>query len=110
MTPPDCPHECPNRRPAKSASVGGGYIFSLIVTLFLASQCFQFSYQRQSGAEDLSFSSQVPPVHVLVGCLALIGLGLGIEIDKSSVTGAIAQALTGQFASLLKTSGDSTKD
>lgn len=82
-----CPIDCPNRRSQDRQPVlGAGYIFSLIVATLLAFQSLDASYKRVNGEEDIIFATKSPPSTVLVIGLTLIGLGLGIEIDKSIIS------------------------
>jgi len=79
-----CPIDCPNRhKEARKPVLGGGYVFALIVASLLAIQSFDASYKRINGEEDLIFATKTPSSSILVIGLTLVGLGLGIEIDKS---------------------------
>jgi hypothetical protein len=79
-----CPVDCPNRHSGKSRTVvGGGYIFALIVALLLGIQSLDASYKRVNGEENVTFATKSPPSAILIVGLTLVGLGLGIEIDKS---------------------------
>jgi uncharacterized membrane protein YczE len=76
--------DCPNRHSAKRRTVvGGGYIFALIVALLLGIQSLDASYKRVNGEENVTFATKSPPSAILIVGLTLVGLGLGIEIDKS---------------------------
>lgn len=80
----NCPIDCPNRHSAKGRTVvGGGYLFALIVALLLGMQSLDASYKRVNGEEDVTFATKSPPSAILIMGLTLVGLGLGIEIDKS---------------------------
>lgn len=79
-----CPVDCPNRHSEKRRTVvGGGYIFALIVALLLGIQSLDASYKRVNGEENVTFATKSPPSAILIVGLTLVGLGLGIEIDKS---------------------------
>ncbi|MGB7441708.1 MAG: hypothetical protein WA919_11615 [Coleofasciculaceae cyanobacterium] len=83
---PSCPVNCPNRRTeARKPVLGGGYVFALIVASLLAIQSIDASYKRVNGEEDLIFATKTPSSSILVIGLTLVGLGLGIEIDKSII-------------------------
>ncbi|NET85897.1 MAG: hypothetical protein F6J94_29620 [Moorea sp. SIO1F2] len=69
----------------KQAIVRGGYIFALIVAMILGFQSLEASYERVNGEENISFATKSPPSSLLVSGLTLIGLGLGIEINKSTI-------------------------
>ncbi len=88
-----CPATCPRRQ--QNSRLGAGYVFSAIVSLLLALSCVHISYRLHADrTEELLVATQTPPDHVLIVALTLIGLGLGIEIDKSALTGAIASLLS----------------
>lgn len=90
-----CPINCPNRQgKEKQPVVGGGYLFALIVAIFLGIQSFDASYKRIHGKEDFIFATKSPPSILLITSLTLIGLGLGIEIDKTMVS-STAKGLLG---------------
>jgi hypothetical protein len=79
-----CPIDCPNRQTnARKPVLGGGYLFALIVAVILGIQCLDASYQRVRGEEDFLFSTKSPPSAILIAGLTLIGMGLGIEVDKT---------------------------
>jgi len=91
-----CPINCPNRQTkAKQRVLGGGYLFALIVAMLLGLQCLDASYKRVHGEEDLLFSTKSPPSAMIIAGLTLIGLGLGIEIDKSMISSAAKSLLGG---------------
>lgn len=93
-----CPINCPNRQTkTKQRVVGGGYLFALIVAVLLGLQCLDASYKRVRGEEDLLFSTKSPPSAIIIAGLTLIGLGLGIEIDKSMIS-STAKSLLGGLA------------
>lgn len=69
----------------KQPIVRGGYVFALIVAIILGFQSLEASYERVNGQENISFATKSPPYSLVVTQLTLIGLGLGIEIDKSTV-------------------------
>lgn len=82
----NCPIDCPNRQlKARKPVLGGGYIFALIVAVILGMQCLEASYKRIHGEEDFLFATKSPPSAILIVGLTLIGLGLGIEIDKTII-------------------------
>ena len=82
-----CPLHCPNRQTrARQRVVGGGYLFALIVAALLGMQSLNASYKRINGEEDFLFATKSPPSAILIIGLTLIGLGLGIEIDKKTIT------------------------
>lgn len=92
----NCPINCPNRySKARRPVLGGGYIFALIVALILAIQSVDGSYKRVDGEEDIIFATKSPPSALLVIGLTLIGLGLGVEIDKSFFLSSSKQLLRG---------------
>jgi uncharacterized membrane protein YczE len=79
-----CPIDCPNRQTnARKPVLGGGYLFALIVAVILGIQCLDASYKRVHGEEDFLFSTKSPPSAILITGLTLIGMGLGIEVDKT---------------------------
>lgn len=83
----NCPINCPNRRSkAKQPVLGGGYLFALIVAILLGMQCLDASYKRINGEEDFLFATKSPSSVILITGLTLIGLGLGIEIDKTMLS------------------------
>ncbi|AOY83987.1 hypothetical protein BJP36_32745 [Moorena producens JHB] len=69
----------------KQPIVRGGYVFALIVAMILGFQSLEASYERVNGQENISFATKSAPSSLLVSGLTLIGLGLGIEIDKSTI-------------------------
>lgn len=88
--------DCPNRRAkARQPVVGGGYLFALIVAVLLGMQCLEASYKRVHGEEDLLFATKSPPSAILIAGLTFIGLGLGIEIDKTMVLSSTKDLLRG---------------
>ena len=96
-----CPLNCPNRQAnTKHTVIGGGYLFALIVAVFLGIQSFEASYKRIHGEEDFLFTTKSPPSILLISSLTLIGLGLGIEIDKTM----ISSTAKGLLGSLINTS------
>ena len=70
----------------KQPIVRGGYIFALIVAMILGFQSLEASYERVNGEENISFATKSAPSSMVVTGLTLIGLGLGIEIDKSTIS------------------------
>ena len=70
----------------KQPIVRGGYVFALIVAMILGFQSLEASYERVNGEENISFATKSVPSSLLVSGLTLIGLGLGIEIDKSTIS------------------------
>jgi|ERR687886_316578 hypothetical protein len=92
----NCPIDCPNRKPKPRQPVlGGGYIFALIVAVLLALQCLDASFKRVHGEDDFLFATKSPPSALLIAGLTLIGLGLGIEIDKRMISSSAKGLLTG---------------
>lgn len=92
----NCPIDCPNRQTtARKPVLGAGYIFALIVAVILGMQCLEASYKRVHGEEDVLFSTKSPPSTVLIVGLTLIGLGLGIEIDKTMITSSTKGLIRG---------------
>ncbi|NEO12371.1 MULTISPECIES: hypothetical protein [unclassified Moorena] len=69
----------------KQPIVRGGYVFALMVAMILGFQSLEASYERVNGQENISFATKSPPYSLVVTELTLIGLGLGIEIDKSTI-------------------------
>lgn len=105
----NCPINCPNRQPkGRQPVLGGGYIFALIVALILAFESLDASYKRVQGVEDIVLATKSPPSYILVIGLTLIGLGLGIEIDKSVFFSNSKELIKGMIASSL--SEESTKN
>ncbi len=101
-----CPFDCPNRRhKARQPVVGGGYIFALLVAVILAIQSFDASYKRVHGEEDVVFATKTPPSTILILGLTLIGLGLGIEIDKTAIFSS-TKGLLGGLVNDSKSEGD----
>jgi len=92
----NCPIDCPNRQSkARQRVLGGGYIFALIVALLLAMQCLDASFKRVHGEDDFLFATKSPPSALLIAGLTLIGLGLGIEIDKTMISSTAKGLLRG---------------
>jgi hypothetical protein len=92
----NCPIDCPNRQSkARQRVLGGGYIFALIVALLLAMQCLDASFKRVHGEDDFLFATKSPPSALLIAGLTLIGLGLGIEIDKTMISSTTKGLLRG---------------
>jgi hypothetical protein len=92
----NCPMDCPNRQSsARQRVLGGGYIFALIVALLLAMQCLDASYKRVHGEDDFLFATKSPPSALLIAGLTFIGLGLGIEIDKTMISSTAKALLRG---------------
>lgn len=99
-TPPEASHSCPMNCPNRGAKsrqpvVGGGYIFALIVAVLLGMQCLEASYKRVQGQEDFLFATKSPPSAILIAGLTFIGLGLGIEIDKTMLMSSTKDLLRG---------------
>jgi hypothetical protein len=91
-----CPMDCPNRQSsARQRVLGGGYIFALIVALLMAMQCLDASYKRVHGEDDFLFATKSPPSALLIAGLTFIGLGLGIEIDKTMISSTAKALLRG---------------
>ncbi len=92
----NCPIDCPNRQSkARQRVLGGGYIFALIVAILLAMQCLDASFKRVHGEDDFLFATKSPPSALLIAGLTLIGLGLGIEIDKTMISSTAKGLLRG---------------
>jgi hypothetical protein len=92
----NCPIDCPNRQSkSRQPVLGGGYIFALIVALLLAMQCLDASYKRVHGEDDFLFATKSPPSALLIAGLTFIGLGLGIEIDKTMISSTAKGLLRG---------------
>ncbi len=80
----NCPVSCPNRQShGRKPVLGAGYIFALIVAVIIGFESLEASYKRVNGEEDFLFNTKSPPPTILIAGLTLIGLSLGIEIDKS---------------------------
>ncbi|HEY9676248.1 MAG TPA: hypothetical protein V6D11_32700 [Waterburya sp.] len=91
-----CPLSCPNRQTrTRRTVVGGGYIFALIVAALLGIQSLDASYKRVNGEEDFNFATKSPPSVILIIGLTLIGLGLGIEIDKTTIASSTKELING---------------
>ena len=69
----------------KQPIVREGYIFALIVAMILGFQSLEASYERVNGEENISFATKSAPSSMVLTGLTLIGFGLGIEIDKSTI-------------------------
>lgn len=92
----NCPLTCPNRHTInRKTVVGGGYIFALIVAALLGIQSLDASYKRVNGEEDFNFATKSPPSVILIIGLTLIGLGLGIEIDKTTIFSSTKELMKG---------------
>lgn len=69
---------------------GAGFVFSLIMSVLLASQAIDWSYSKSPDREEVILKSKTPDALWLIICSPLIGLGLGIEVDKSEMGRAMA--------------------
>lgn len=82
-----------DNKPHRTTPVGAGYLFALIVALILGSQMVDFRYSKSKGEEDILLATKQPGVAWVLSCTLLIGLGLGIEIDKSEIGKAVTEVV-----------------
>lgn len=80
-----------------SSPVGAGFLFSLLMSFVLFSQAIDFSYSKAKGDEEIVLKGKTPDILWLLVCAPLIGLGLGVEVDKSSIGKAIASSVKGRM-------------
>lgn len=79
--------------PKEPKSVRAGFVFSLFVATLLATQGIDFSYSNGKDGEALVLKTKTPDIAWLIICTPLIGLGLGVEVDKSEMGKALAEVV-----------------
>lgn len=77
--------------PKETKPVRAGFLFSFFVAALLATQSINFSYSKGKGGEEVVLRTQTPDILWLIICTPLIGLGLGVEVDKSEMGRALAE-------------------
>lgn len=60
-----------------------GYCFALLLSLILVGSQLKGSYRKENGEENLTLELTPPNKELLVFILPLIGLSLGVEVDKA---------------------------
>lgn len=75
---PECPLDCPNRKPSDRSTKIAVYAFALVCTIFLAFQCLAADRRDR----------EVSPT-VWMPCLLLIGASLGVQIDANFLSGLL---------------------
>lgn len=73
--------------------VRAGFVFSLFIAGLLASQSIDLSYSNGKDGESLNLKTKTPDIAWLIICTPLIGLGLGVELDKSEIGKALAEVV-----------------